>query len=84
MNLKKDIKKIKYYGGYMATEFTGLYVKVENRNLEGALKKLKRKIKDYNLMLEIKEKMYYIKPSEKKRTRKHNALRRNQQKNQDF
>ena len=55
----------------------GLSVKVWNNNVEGALKILKRKIKDSNIMQELKEKQYYTKPSKKKREKKNLAILRN-------
>ncbi len=53
-------------------KFKGLYVEVsrdgdKTKNLEYALKKLKRMIKDSELMLKIYEISYYTKPSEKHR-----------------
>ena len=39
----------------------GLSVKVWNNNVEGALKIFKRKVKDSNLMLDLKKKAYYEK-----------------------
>ena len=41
----------------------GLRVDVKNNNIEFALKKFKRIVKDSNLMLELKEKQYYKKKS---------------------
>ena len=41
----------------------GLTVEVYNNNVDMALRKLKRKIKDSNLFLELKEKAYFEKPS---------------------
>ena len=54
----------------------GLAVKVYNNNIELALKKLKRKIKDSNLFLELKEKAYFEKPSKVKREQKNLAILR--------
>ena len=51
----------------------GLSVKVWNNNVEGALKVFKRKVKDSNLMLDLKKKAYYEKPSEIKRHKKNLA-----------
>jgi len=51
-------------------EFNGLQVEVWNNNVELALKKLKRKVKDSNLFLELKRKSYYEKPSKVKREKK--------------
>ena len=39
----------------------GLYVDVRNNNIEGALKKFKRMVKDSNLMIELREKSFYEK-----------------------
>ena len=48
----------------------GLSVTVYNNNVEGALKILKRKVKESNLMLDLKKKAYYEKPSKIKREKK--------------
>ena len=48
----------------------GLSVEVYNNNIEGALKIFKRKVKDSKLMLTLKEKSYYTKPSAKRREKK--------------
>ena len=48
----------------------GLYVEVKNNNIEGALKKFKRKVKDSGLMVELRDRQYYEKPSEKRRREK--------------
>jgi|18_taG_2_1085343.scaffolds.fasta_scaffold254907_2 small subunit ribosomal protein S21 len=45
----------------------GLFVYVENNNVEKAISRFKQKIKDSELMLEIKRRSFYEKPSEKKR-----------------
>ena len=55
---------------------TGLAVKVFNNNIEGALKVFKRKVKDSNLMVELREKQFYRKPSEIRRERKSKAILR--------
>ena len=44
-----------------------LEVKVRKNNVEHALRILKRKVKDSGLMLELKKRSYYEKPSEIKR-----------------
>ena len=51
----------------------GLVVKVYNNNVEIALKKLKRKVKDSNLFLELKKKTYFEKPSKIKREKRNLA-----------
>ena len=55
----------------------GLQVKVYNNNVEGALKILKRKIKNSGLMQDLRKKEYYEKPSDKKRYKKNLAILRN-------
>ena len=54
----------------------GLVVKVYNNNVEIALKKLKRKVKDSNLFLDLKKKTYFEKPSKLKREKKNLAILR--------
>ena len=61
-------------------EMQGLSVKVWNNNVEGALKIFKRKVKDSNLMLELKKKAYYDKPSKIRREKKNLAKLRNKYK----
>ena len=45
----------------------GLSVKVYDNNVEKALRKLKKMVKESKLLVELKESKYYIKKSEKKR-----------------
>ena len=51
----------------------GLQVKVFNNNVEGALKKFKRKVRDTEMMLELKKRSFYKKPSEIKREKRNLA-----------
>ena len=60
----------------------GLSVTVFNNNVEGALKVLKKKVKNANLFLDLRKKEYYIKPSEEKRHKRNLAKLRNKYKNQ--
>ena len=48
-------------------ERNGLRVEVYNNNVDVALKKFKKIVKNSNIMMELKEKQYYTKPSEKRR-----------------
>ena len=48
----------------------GLRVDVRNNNVEWALKKMKRMVKNSGMMLELKKRSYYKKPSEEKREKK--------------
>ena len=55
----------------------GLVIKVYNNNVEVALKKLKRKVKDSNLFIDLREREYYTKLSETKRQKRNLAKLRN-------
>ena len=57
-------------------EQKGLRIDVRNNNVEWALKKLKRMVKDSGQILELKKRSYYKKPSaEKRETRNMQKLR---------
>ena len=57
-------------------EQKGLRVDVKRNNVEWALKKLKRMVKDSGQILELKKRSYYKKPSaEKRETRNMQKLR---------
>ena len=49
---------------------------VRNNNVEKALRVMKRKIKKEGLLVELKERSYYQKPSEKKRLAKKRGIKR--------
>ena len=49
---------------------------VRNNNVEKALRVLKKKIKKEGLMTELRERQYYVKPSEKRRKAKAQAIAR--------
>ena len=51
-------------------EKKGLRVDVKHNNVEWALKKMKRMIKDSGMILELKKRTYYEKPSAEKREKK--------------
>ena len=51
----------------------GLRIDVYNNNVEGALKKFKRKVKDSEMMLELKKRSFYKNPSELKREKRNLA-----------
>ena len=51
-------------------EQKGLRVDVKHNNVEWALKKMKRMVKDSGQILEIKKRTYYEKPSAVKREKK--------------
>ena len=58
-------------------QMRGLSVPVYNNNVELALKKLKKKVKDSNLFLELKRKSYFEKPSKVRREKRNLAKLRN-------
>ena len=58
-------------------------VQVRNNNVEKALRQLKRKIKKSGLLIELKERQYYQKPSEKKRLAKKSGIKRAQKLQRD-
>ena len=51
-------------------EQRGLRVDVKYNNVEWALKKLKRMVKDSGMILELKKRSFYKKPSAEKREKK--------------
>ena len=51
-------------------EQKGLRVDVKHNNVEWALKKLKRMVKDSGMILELKKRSYYKKKSAEKREKK--------------
>ena len=55
----------------------GLSVPVYHNNVELALKKLKRKVKNSGLLIDLRKKEYYEKPSKIKREKKNLAILRN-------
>ena len=54
----------------------GLSVPVYHNNVELALKKLKRKVKNSGMLLELKKRAYFQKPSKLKREKKNLAILR--------
>ena len=65
----------------------GLRVDVKFNNVEWALKKLKRMVKDSGQILELKKRDYYKKPSAEKREKKNMQILRhryNQEKENNY
>ena len=67
MRHKKNFRKKKRYP---KEELPGLQVKVYNNNVDVALKVFKKMVKESGLMLDLKKKAYYEKPSKKRREKK--------------
>ena len=56
----------------------GLSVTVHNNNVEEAIRRLKRKVKNSNIIQELRDKEYFVKPSIVKREKRNLAKLRNQ------
>ena len=68
-------------------EQKGLRIDVRNNNVEWALKKLKRMVKESGQILELKKRSYYKKPSAERREKKNlQALRHryNEEKDRNY
>ena len=65
MGYKKRVIKDRY--------ITGTKVEVKHNKIELAIKKFKNKVKDANIMLELRERQYYKKKSDEKREKKNLA-----------
>ena len=50
--------------------FSGTKVIVKKNNIEFAIKKFKNKVKDANIMLELRERQHYKKKSDRKREKR--------------
>jgi len=66
-------KIVNKYGGSMS----GIVVNVRDNNVDKALRIFKKKIKDSNLMMQIKDRGQFEKPSAVKRKKKLKAIARN-------
>tara|TARA_Y100000401_G_scaffold101393_1_gene90939 strand:+ start:499 stop:762 length:264 start_codon:yes stop_codon:yes gene_type:complete len=73
MKYRKNFRKKKKYP---KEELQGLQVRVFNNNVDGALRILKKKVKESNLFLDLRKKEYYVKPSEIKREKRNLAKSR--------
>ena len=56
----------------------GLSVTVYNNNVEEAIRRLKRKVKNSNLMQDLRDREHFVKPSVIKREKRNLAKLRNQ------
>ena len=50
-----------------------IYIKVYNNNVEKTLSKLKKEVKETKLMLELREREFYTKPSDKRKEKRAKA-----------
>ena len=72
------MKKRKNFRRKPKKQLQGLQVEVYNNEVEKAMKILKRKVKDSNLFIDLREKEYYEKPSKVRREKRNLAKLRNQ------
>ena len=61
---------------------TGTKVEVKHNKIELALKKFKNKVKDANIMLELRERQYYKKKSDRNREKRNLAQLRQRYKHE--
>lgn len=54
----------------------GVAVEVRDGNIEKAIRKLKRKVKDAGILQEVKDRQFYVKKSEKRRLAKASGRKR--------
>jgi small subunit ribosomal protein S21 len=50
-----------------------IHIKVYNNNVEKALSKFKKEVKETKLMLELREREFYTKPSDKRKEKRAKA-----------
>ena len=74
------MKKRKNFRKRPKKDLQGLQVEVYDGQVEKAMRILKKKVKESNLMLDLREKQYYEKPSDKRRYKKNLAILRNKYK----
>ena len=72
MAYKKNFKKKR-----PKKELQGLMVEVYNGDVEKAMKIFKRKVKESNIILDLRKKAYYEKPSKLRREKRNLAKLRN-------
>ena len=58
-------------------QLQGLQIDVYDGNVEFAIRKFKKMVKESNLMLDLRKKSYYEKPSKLRREKKNLAILRN-------
>jgi ribosomal protein S21 len=71
------MKKRKNFRRKPKKQLQGLQIDVYDGNVEFAIRKFKRMVKDSNLMLDLRKKSYYEKPSKLRREKKNLAKLRN-------
>ena len=72
------MKKRKNFRKRPKKDLQGLQVEVYDGQVEKAIRIFKKKVKESNIMLDLRKKSYYEKPSKLRRERKNLARLRNQ------
>ena len=72
------MKKRKNFRRKPKKQLQGLQVEVYDGQVEKAIRIFKKKVKESNIMLDLRKKSYYEKPSKLRRERKNLARLRNQ------
>jgi small subunit ribosomal protein S21 len=87
----KDTNKNRFYknskknqNANSNVEFCRAKVIVENNNLNKALMNLKKRLKDFGVIKELRDRMFYEKPSEKRRKIVQSAIIRQNKKNRQI
>ena len=57
---------------------SGIYVQVRNGDINGAMRKFKKKVQESGILQEYRDRQEYVKPSEKRKRDKAMAKRRHQ------
>ena len=71
------MKKRKNFRRKPKKQLQGLQIDVYDGNVEFAIRKFKKMVKESNLMLDLRKKSYYEKPSKLRREKKNLAILRN-------
>ena len=74
------MKKKKNFRRKPKKDLQGLQVEVYDGQVEKAIRIFKKKVKESNIMLDLRKKSYYEKPSKLRREKKNLAILRNQYK----
>tara|TARA_B100001559_G_scaffold317142_1_gene321800 strand:+ start:847 stop:1122 length:276 start_codon:yes stop_codon:yes gene_type:complete len=77
-NYKNNNRRPRHYNQQSQGQKSGIYVEVRNGDVNGALRKFKKKVQESGVLQEYRERQEYVKPSEKRKRDKAAAKRRHQ------
>ncbi len=80
------IKESSYYKNFYPEEHTGICViKRKGESIESLIKRFRKKISKNDVIKEVHERMYFVKPGDKKRRKKEQNIRNiRQEKNKEL